>query len=171
MRLPIRSSKARRAGIAVAALVLLATAVAAFAGGPASAVSEVVSGKFDTKLVIGGDCDAPAGICATGATTGNLKGTFALRVAEVIPTDDTPSTGVLLFTGDGTVETKDGTLRCKNAGALETRDDGILTSLCVVTGDGTGDWVGASGYFQVDGTVDLAAASATGSYKGQITRP
>lgn len=170
MRLPIRSRRARRGAVALAALALPAAAVAAFAGGPASAVSEVVAGKFDTKVVIGGDCDAPAGICATGTTTGNLKGTFSLRVAEIIPTDDTPATGVLLFTGDGTVETKDGTLQCKNAGALQTRDHGVLTSLCVVTGDGTGEWVGASGYFQVDGTVDLAAASATGTYKGQITR-
>lgn len=152
-------------------LALLALTVSAFAGGPASAVSEVVSGKFDTEVVVGGDCDAPAGICATGTTTGNLKGTFTLRVAEIIPTSDTPTTGVILFTGDGTVETKNGTLRCKNSGVLQTRDHGVLTSLCLVTGEGTGDWVGASGYFQVDGTVDLAAAVATGSYKGQIARP
>jgi hypothetical protein len=170
MRLPIRSTKGRT-GVVLTALALLALTVSAFAGGPASAVSEVVSGKFDTEVVIGPDCDAPRGICATGTTTGNLKGTFTLRVEEVIPTNHTPSTGVLLFTGDGTVETKDGTLHCKNSGALQTRDHGILTSLCVVTGQGTGDWAGASGYFQVDGTVDLAAARATGSYSGHITRP
>jgi hypothetical protein len=169
MRLPIRSSKGW-AGVALAALALVA-AVAAFAGAPASAVSEVVAGKFDTRVVIGGeDCDAPSGICAIGTTTGNLKGRFTLRVAEVIPTNDSPVTGVLLFTGDGTVETKEGTLRCKNTGALQTTGAGILTSLCVVTGDGTGAWAGASGHFQVDGAVDLPAASATGSYSGNIFR-
>lgn len=167
MSFPSRFTK-QRLSAALAALAVVATAAVAVGGRPASAVSEVVVGKFDTQVVVGGQCDAPRGICATGTTTGNLKGTFTLRVTEVIPTADTPQTGVLLFIGDGTVETKGGTLKCKNSGALQTQGDGILTSLCVVTGDGTGDWADASGYFQVDGSVDLAGQTARGSYSGHV---
>jgi hypothetical protein len=142
-----------------------------YAGNPAGAEPGTVTGRFDTQFVIGGDCGAPSGICAEGTTSGNLKGAFTLGVSEVIATADTPDTGVVLFIGDATVETKHGTLRCKNSGALQTNADGILTSLCVVTpGSGTGEWSNASGYFEVSGTTSLAAGTASGEYRGRIVR-
>lgn len=153
-------------------LVLVGACAAALASStvtPASAVSEVVSGKFDTQIQFGGDCGAASTICARGNTTGNLKGTFTLNVSEIIQTADTPETHVLLFIGDATIETKEGTLRCKNSGALQTDGDRVLTSLCIVTpGSGTGGWSNASGYFQVNGSANLASGTASGDYKGRI---
>ena len=140
-------------------------------GPPASAVDELVTGNFDTKIIIGPDCGADSGICAEGTTTGNLKGQFTLGVTKIIPTAHTDETGVLLFIGEGTVETKDGSIVCKNSGVLQATSHGILTSLCVVTpGSGTGKWANAAGYFQVNGTASLIDFTATGDYRGFITQ-
>lgn len=156
----------------VGAVALGAMALAPFlARTSASAVSELVTGGFETRFLIGPECGTPSGICAAGTTSGNLKGAFNLGVTEVIPTSETPNTSVVLFIGDANVETKGGTLRCKHSGALQTTESGALTSLCVVTpGSGTGNWANASGYFQVNGTADLGTGVASGEYRGRISR-
>ena len=155
--------------IALAALVLGA-AVLPVAVDPASAVSGQVVGKFETDVVFGSDCQAASSsICAIGSTTGNLKGAFTFGVSHFTDTVDSPLTSVFSFLGDATVEMSDGTLTCKNAGAIQTNADLAFVSLCVITG-GTGAWAGTSGYLQVRGTFDFTG-TAIGEYVGAITRP
>ena len=153
------------------ALVALASAAVALAVTvtPASAVSEAVSGKFQTNVVFGEECQAAsAQICAVGSTSGKLKGAFTFGVADLMQTADTPQTSVIRFSGEATVDTKTGTLTCTNAAALQTTGDGAFVSLCVVS-SGTGEWAGATGYLQVHGTFTFDGG-ATGQYVGRIVR-
>ena len=154
-------------GRIVLAALGLAAAAMAVAVDPASAVSGSVVGKFQTDVMFNEECQAAsADICAVGATTGNLKGAFTFGVSGL---EVTSETSIARFSGDATVETKDGTLTCKNAAALHLTSDGAFVSLCVVTG-GTGEWEGASGYLQVRGTFSFDGA-ASGEYVGRIDRP
>lgn len=163
-----KEKHSRRRLAAATAMALAAVAALAGTVAPVSAVPDSVSGKFETSFVSGDDCQKQAPVCATGTTGGKLKGQFTFGVSSVTQTADSPSTGVVLFTGTASIETREGTLRCRNAGSLQTRGDGPFASLCVVS-EGTGEWTGASGYLQVHGTLDLSGG-ATGNYVGQIVR-
>ena len=158
--------KRRRAALAGA--VVVAATVVVFAAS-AVAGSNVVKGNFSSVVVSGPDCPSPVGLCTQGELTGGLKGTFFFSASALIPTADTPSTGVLLYTGDITIEAKGGTLTCKDAGAFRTTGDGAVSSVCAVVA-GTGDYAGAGGTVQYVGNFS-AETGGVGDYRAAISSP
>lgn len=161
-------TKKWKAGVVATALAVSATSAAMV--GPASANSTSVAGKFDTpKVVFGDDCPAASSkICALGTAKGKLKGSFSFGVSSLIQTVDTPTTNVVVFTGDATLDMGSGSLTCKSSGTVQTTGDGPLAGLCVVT-SGTGEFEGATGHLQVTGTFTFGAG-ASGDYTGSIVR-
>jgi len=47
-------------------------------------------------------------VCATGSYSGGLAGTSAFTGTSLVPTVDTPTTAVVLLTGDALITTKAG---------------------------------------------------------------
>ena len=149
--------------LAVCALVL------AFVGPAASAAPESVNGFFRVEAATGPDCTSAAGVCLAGDVSGRIKGRFSFAATELIPTTDTPTTGVLVTIGDAVVDTDDGEIACKMTGSLQVGGDGPFVSICIVTG-GTGKWEGATGYLRTTGTFAFDAGG-TGTYDGKVVVP
>ena len=114
-------------------------------------------------------CASPVGICTEGTLTGALKGTFSFTATTLTPSADTPTTGVMFYTGDITLTTRDGVVFCKDAGAFDVNAPGAVSSVCSITG-GTGEFAGASGTIQFVGTFTLADGG-DGEYRAMITTP
>jgi hypothetical protein len=142
-------------------VALIVTAIVA-------AASNEDHGKFASMVITAG-CTSPVGICTAGTLTGGLKGSFEFTATSLVPTADTPSTSVLLYTGDIVVHTDGGDLLCKDAGAFESTGDGAVSSVCHITG-GTGDFVGAQGQIQFVGTFTFAAGG-NGDYRAVLDVP
>jgi hypothetical protein len=157
------------AGRLALAVLGLGAAALSVTVNPASAVSEQVVGKFKTDVLFGEECQAAsAKVCAVGKTTGNLSGAFTFGVSSLTPTEDPSPAPIVRFSGDATVETKGGSLHCRNQAALAASPDGPFVSLCIVSG-GTGEWAGATGYLQVRGTFSFSGG-ASGEYVGRLDR-
>jgi hypothetical protein len=159
-------SRPARRWIAGLALVASGSVVAVTGGGSAAATPEAVNGHFSLMSSSSPDCASPFGVCMTGTVSGRIKGSFSFTARSLIATDDTPTTGAIVTTGDATVETKSGTILCKLTGTLQVNDEGPFVSLCVVTG-GTGGWAGVTGYLRTSGTFTLDGGGS-GSYDGNI---
>jgi len=80
----------------------------------------------------------------------------------------TPTTAVLLLTGDNIIHTDGGDLLTKDAIVLRTTGAGDFAEVDTVIG-GTGDWTGASGQFSATGT--FTSAGGAGRYAGQVCVP
>jgi hypothetical protein len=89
-----------------------------------------VSGKFTLTSITGPTCQSAVGICAAGSYSGGLAGPSSFTGTTLTQTVDTPTTGVVLLTGDDQLTTKAGTLLTKDAIVLGTT--------------GTGDFAGRS---------------------------
>lgn len=154
----------------IARIIAIGLALLVVAAGDhsASAASRAV-GNFSSVAVSGPDCISPVGICTAGELTGGLKGTFSFTGTNLIPTTDTPTTGVLLYTGDLVLTTKDGQLFCKDAGAFQTTGAGAVSSVCVIV-SGTGGFTGATGTIQFVGTFTFASGGE-GEYRASYNVP
>lgn len=150
----------------VAAAFAACIAALAVAGPAASAAPQAVNGFFRVHALTGPDCASGLGVCLAGDVSGRIKGAFSFKAAEIIPTADTPTTGVLVITGDATVETGDGEILCKLTGSLQITGDGPFVSICIVTG-GTGAWAEATGYLRTSGAF-VFDAGGTGTYDGKV---
>ena len=155
---------AKRAVTVVAAVVALA-----LLNGAASAASEctLVKGKFTLQPFAPPDCTSPVELCATGIYKGGIKGSSVFIGSSLTPTADTPTTAVVLLTGDNSIETRGGTLLTKDAIVLRTAGAGEFAEVDTIVG-GTGDWAGASGQITASGT--FTAAGGEGTYRGEICR-
>jgi hypothetical protein len=110
-----------------------------------------VKGQFTVRQVSGATCLSPVGFCAEAVFTWDLAGTSTFTGSSVTPTVATPTTGVILVTGDGVIQTKGGgTLSTKDAIVLRTTGSGDFGEVDTVIG-GTGQWAGASGAFWAQG--------------------
>lgn len=136
-------------------------------GSTASAATIV--GHFSSVVVSGPDCLSPIGLCTRGTLSGGLKGEFFFTATSLVPTADTPATGVVLYTGEIVLTTKDGTLTCRDAGGFQTVGAGAVSSVCAIVG-GTADLTGASGTIQFVGNFTLADGG-DGDYRGSVTLP
>lgn len=157
-----------RPWLAAAALALCGLAVAV-TGPPASAAPQAVNGYFRVHLAGGPDCTSDVGVCLAGNVSGRIKGAFSFSASELIPTTDTPTTGVLVTIGDALVQTGEGDIACKLTGSLQLNGDGPFVSICTVSG-GTGKWAGATGYLRTSGTF-LLDAGGSGTYDGKVVVP
>lgn len=154
-----------RRWLAAAALATCLAALA-LAGPAASAAPQSVNGFFRVQAAGGPDCTSAVGVCLGGEVSGRIKGAFSFAASELIPTADTPTSGVIATIGDARVETGDGDIACKLTGSLQISGDGPFVSICIVTG-GTGKWAGATGYLRTSGTF-LFDAGGTGTYDGKV---
>lgn len=134
----------------------------------ASAASRA-TGNFSSSVLPAAECTSAIGICTRGTLTGGLKGEFSFVGTSLMPSADTPTTGVVFYTGDLTLTTKDGELRCKDAGALLTTGAGAVSSVCVIVG-GTGGFAGATGTIQFTGTF-TSASGGDGEYRAEYALP
>jgi hypothetical protein len=155
------------------AAVAAGTASILLLGGTADAdtACRSFSGRYAEQIAPDG-CTSPFGLCIDAHyTAGPLHGTFHGVVTSLVPTADTPTTDVLLFTTD-TVATVDawgraGTLIIKNAGSFATSGRGDIVDLQTIVG-GTGDFARASGSIQAFGTFDSATGTGSSRFVGAV---
>lgn len=148
------------------ACVLLLTSAA-----QADVRCRAVSGQYQERDASGPDCVSPVGLCIAGEYRGDVQGTFSGEATALIPTADTPATGVVLFTSDSRIDARiggrSGTLLIKNAGAFRTIADGSIVDVQTIVG-GTGDFDGATGAIRGSGT--FVGGAGTSTYTGTVCR-
>ena len=160
-----RKLMSRRARWLLVGVPVLFALVLASSGAEAAGCKKV-SGKFTLASVTGPTCQSGVQICATGSYSGGLAGTSAFTGTSLVPTVDTPTTAVVVLTGDATITTKAGALSTKDAIVLRTTGAGDFAEVDTVT-SGAGEWAGATGVLREQGTF-TAQAGGSGEYVGQI---
>lgn len=169
-----RITIAMLAAVAVAALTLFpGTTRGVFARQQRSpkAKCKTVSGHIADQPYAGAECASPLGQCSAGHFYGALTGDFVASATSFAPSGDTATTGVIFFTADVVLHTKDGDLFLKDAGAFNTTPGGRgeHSTVTTVTG-GTGRWVGASGRLLETGTFTQEDGGYS-DYVGEICTP
>jgi hypothetical protein len=154
--------------------LLFATVALALTATTAHAQScHPVRGHYVEHAVVE-NCDSPVGLCIAGEYSGVIKGNFEGDATSLVPTADTPTTSVLLFTSDSVIHAKvkgkEGDLLIKNAGVFRTTGEGEILDLQTIVG-GTGELAGASGIIRADGVFDSATGSGESEYVGNICLP
>jgi hypothetical protein len=151
--------------LAAAGLALLATNV------HAQTSCQQVVGHYVERIMLE-NCLSPVGLCIAGEYGGVIKGSFDGMATSLTPSDDTPTTGVVLFTSDSVIHAsmrgKQGDLLIKNAGAYRTIGDGDIVDVQVIVG-GTGELAGASGVLQASGV--FVDGSGESEYIGSVCLP
>jgi len=131
---------------------------------------KLVRGHAISHTVPASGCASPIALCAGGQLYGGIKGELSIVATSLTPTQDTPATGVFVFTADDVIRTKTGDIYTKDAGVLNlapnsTGDD---MSIATITG-GTGDYAGATGNLRIYGT--FSETGGEFNYEGQICTP
>lgn len=159
---------------AAAALFAISFAAVALSSAPAGRASAAptcknVRGHVSSRTVTE-NCPSPIGLCAAGEFYGAIRGEFLLVGTSLTPTADTPATGVLMFTGDDVIKTREGDIHTKDAGALNLTpgSSGDDVSIITITG-GTGAYAGATGRLRASGT--FSEAGGEFSYEGEVCTP
>jgi hypothetical protein len=150
--------------------------VFALAGASLSAEDQCrnVNGHLAIRAVSPTSCPSPVGLCIEGEFSGAIRGPFTVTATSFIVTADTPTTAVVLFTGDGLVHgrigAKRGDLFLKTAGAYHSVGTGEIVDLQFING-GTGALTGASGALRASGTFDPVAGTGEAEYTGMVCFP
>ncbi len=153
--------RARAAAVATAAVLLVAGSASA------APTCRAVHGRFDIRPAQ--NCTSPVGICGEGAFTGGLRGDYYSPFLTIVPTADTPTTGVVLFTAEAIVQASvggwQGEITFKEGGAFNGVGGQFAELFNVV--NGSGDFLGASGVLTATGSVD-GTLNGGGTYDGFI---
>ncbi len=165
MRSPVRGRRflAIAARPVVLVVVLLVSQITA-----AATDCRSLNGKFTLTAVSGPDCLSTVGLCAAVEFKGGLQGTGASTGTSIIPSVDTPATGVVFATGDNLITTGGGTILTKDAITLKTTGPGDFAEVDVIIG-GACEWENATGTITATGF--FANGSGTGEYSGSVCRP
>ena len=160
--------------VVVAALTLFSGTirnVAAQQQRSSKAKCKIVSGHITDQSYAGAECASPLGQCSAGRFSGALNGEFIASATSFTPSNDTATTGVLFFTADLVLHTRDGDLFLKDAGAFNTTPggQGEHATVSTVTG-GTGKYAGASGRLLETGTFTPDNGGYS-DYRGEICTP
>lgn len=159
----------RVSGLAVGGLALL---LAGSSTGAAERCFEV-RGRYTEQLATGPDCTSPVGLCIEGTYRGAIRGDFEGVATVLIPTADTPTTGVVLFISeariDARIKAREGELIIKNSGAFHTTGAGEIVDLQTIVG-GTGELAGATGALRAEGTF-TAELGGRSTYVGTVCLP
>jgi hypothetical protein len=159
----------RVTGLAVGGLALL------LAGSSTGAAERCfdVRGSYTEQLASGPDCTSPVGLCIEGTYRGSIRGDFEGAASALIPTADTPTTGVVLFISDARIDARvngrEGELIIKNSGAFHTTGAGEIVDLQTIVG-GTDELAGATGALRAEGTF-TAESGGRSSYLGTDCLP
>ena len=159
----------RVTGLAVGGLALL------LAGSQTGAAERCVDvrGSYTEQLASGPDCTSPVDLCIEGTYRGSIRGDFSGAASALIPTADTPTTGVVLFISDARIDAqigdRNGELIIKNSGAFHTTGPGEIVDLQTIVG-GTGELAEASGALRAEGTF-TAEAGGRSTYVGTVCLP
>ena len=134
---------------------------------------ELVRGHLEETLLPLPDCTSPVGLCTIAQMFGSLKGEAHFTASAIIPSADSPTTGVVFVTGDSIIVGaklggKRGTLTIKNAAAFRTVGEGDLSDTQIIIG-GTGEFVGATGSLRVSG--NFVGTSGSSSFEGAVCLP
>lgn len=130
-----------------------------------------VNGHFVMRAVAPISCPSPVGVCIEGEFSGSIRGPFSVTGTSFIATADTPTTAVVLFTGDGVIHgrigNKRGDIFLKTSGAHLSVGKGEIVDLQFVNG-GTGALAGASGSLRASGTFDPTTGTGEAEYAGEV---
>lgn len=138
---------------------------------PSKARCQTVSGHITDGPFAGAECASPLGQCSAGRFYGVLKGEFVASATSFTPSGDTATTGVISFTADLVLHTKDGDLFLKDAGVFNTTPGGRGEHATVTTVmGGSGRWAGASGRLLETGTFTQEDGGYS-VYAGEICTP
>ena len=130
-----------------------------------SSSCRMIHGTFEVETYSGPDCQAPAGLCGAVTWRGDLSGTSAFVATSTISTVDTPTTGVVMFTGDAMLTLGKGTIQTKDAVVFRTVEGGEFAEVDTIVG-GTGAFANAKGAWRADGTFE--GSHGSGRYDGRI---
>src|SRR5262245_47057955 len=115
---------------------------------------KMISGRITSFLFT--TCPTPTGFCTAGTFFGDglLNGTTRTTVEAIAPAaggllGEVPTT--LSFTGLIMFETHKGILTVRDTGIFDTAGQGLFSSRALVV-DGTGEFVGATGFLFTHGT-------------------
>ncbi len=160
----------RTAAIHRMSMLLLLASASLLASSPAAAdpTCRKVHGRLFLEAEQVPTCGSPVGLCATATIRGSVQAVSDFVGTSILPTVDTPATGVIVVTGDNTWHTDGGDFSTKDAIVLSTVGDGEFAEVDVVTG-GTGRWAGASGTLTATGT--FANGAGEGFIEGEICVP
>lgn len=151
-------------------LVTIVVALGVVFAGPVAAAAKCkkVAGRFTLQALDPSACSSPVGFCVAGTYHGDLSGSARFTGSSIIQTVDTPSTGVLVATGDNLITTRHGTLMTKDAIVFETTGAGNFGEVDTILG-GTGGWTDTTGTLRATGT--FINGSGTGTYEGTVCTP
>jgi hypothetical protein len=113
-------------------------------------------------------CTSVIGLCATATLQGSLKATTDFIGTSFVATVDTPSTGVVILTGDNVFHTSRGDFFTKDSIVLSTVGAGEFAEVDVVTG-GSGAYAGATGVLTATGV--FLNGAGDGIIEGEICVP
>ena len=142
--------------------LLLVGSVAAASG------CKKIDGKLTLQAFPPTVCSSAISLCASATLKGDLAGVSDFTGTSQAVTADTPTTGVILLTGDNIIHTSGGDLLTKDAIVLRTTGQGDFAEVDTVVG-GSGVWAGATGVFRAQGT--FANGVGEGEYIGEICTP
>jgi hypothetical protein len=150
--------------------LFLSAALALLLAGSVAAASSCkkINGKLTLQAFPPTACSSAISLCASATLKGDLAGVSDFTGTSQAVTADTPTTGVILLTGDNIIHTADGDLLTKDAIVLSTTGQGDFAEVDTVVG-GTGVWAGATGVFRAQGA--FANGVGQGDYIGEICTP
>ncbi|HEX2735840.1 MAG TPA: hypothetical protein VHM70_29775 [Polyangiaceae bacterium] len=142
-----------------------ATALADTSSAP-SVQCRNIEGSFHLSTYSGVGCSSTQGLCGRVEWRGDLRATSEFVATSTTLTADTPTTGVVLVTGDAVVTVgRRGTLMTKDAVVLRTLGAGDFAEVDTIVG-GSGAFAGVSGAWRAWGT--FQNNSGDGRYEGQL---
>ena len=148
----------------------------ALAGASLSAEEQCrnVNGHIAVRAAAPTSCPSPVGLCIEGEFSGGIRGPFTVTGTSFVGTADTPTTAVVLFTGDGVIHVRLGDKRSdlfiKTSGAYHSVGAGEIVDLQSING-GTGALTGASGALRASGTFDPLTGTGEVEYTGRVCLP
>ena len=114
-------------------------------------------------------CGSAIDLCAKATLRGGtLRAETEFVGTSFLPTVDTPTSAVVVLTGDNTFHTRQGDFYTKDAIVLSTVGAGEFAEVDTVIG-GTGEWAGATGTLTATGT--FANGVGEGVIQGEICVP